>query len=85
MPTEKKACIVDIKKNSGHVNIHIFVLKYLVQITNNSKSIQNFRKEVNGTATKCRVYTVHEWLNRPKHKIGSTLTFHKQNSAKSTS
>jgi hypothetical protein len=42
-----------------HVNIHIFVLKYLVQI----QIIQNqFTKEVNGTATKCRVYTVHEWL-----------------------
>ena len=82
-----------------HVNIHIFVLKYLVQInylcsenfykfenilpgmrrkvnistlmvfrnqrrrkTNNSKSIKKFPKEVNGTATKCRVYTVHEKL-----------------------
>ena len=44
-----------------HVNIHIFVLKYLVQI----QIIQNqskFPREVNGTATKCRVYTVHEWL-----------------------
>ena len=44
-----------------HVNIHIFVLKYLVQI----QIIQNqskFPVEINGTATKCRVYTVHEWL-----------------------
>jgi hypothetical protein len=43
MPMKKKACIVDINKNSGRntkihnkyafrVNIHIFVLKYLVQI-----------------------------------------------------
>ena len=44
-----------------YVNIHIFVLKYLVQI----QIIQNqfkIPKEVNGTATKCRVYAVHEWL-----------------------
>jgi hypothetical protein len=36
MPMKKKACIVDIKKKFRkkylRVNIHIFVLKYLVQI-----------------------------------------------------
>ena len=44
-----------------HANIHIFVLKYLAQI----QIIQNqlkISKEVNVTATKCRVNTVHEWL-----------------------
>jgi hypothetical protein len=37
-----------------HVNIHIFVLKYLIEI----QIIQNqskFPREVNGTATKCRI------------------------------
>ena len=44
-----------------HVNIHIFVLKYLFekQIFQNQFKIS---KEVNGTATKRRVYTVHEKL-----------------------
>ena len=44
-----------------YVNIHIFVLKYLVQIQI-IKINSKFPKEVNGTATKCCVYTVHEWL-----------------------
>jgi hypothetical protein len=46
------------------VNIHIFVLKYLVQIQiiQNQFKISEGGTNVNGTATKCRVYTVHEWL-----------------------
>jgi hypothetical protein len=41
-----------------HVNIHIFVLKYLVQI----QIIQNQFKISEGGKWNSCVYTVHEWL-----------------------
>jgi hypothetical protein len=46
------------------VNFHIFVLKYLaqIQIIQNQFKISEGGTNVNGTATKCHVYTVHEWL-----------------------
>jgi hypothetical protein len=44
-------------KYAFHINIHI-CFKISRSNTNNSK----FPKEVNGTATKCRVHTVHEWI-----------------------